>query len=555
MMPHVWCPEESIGIEVMTQAEQDKVETSSIDQRGSLAEKNAYSQMLTGRLLLATACFSSVLLMSPMITAGPLALDEHVSYWTIDAESPGSVYSRSLDYAAVPPMFAWIQQLLTAICGKNEFLFRVPSALCFFAAIGVVYRLVSELRGLVTGGIAALILAWHPEVVDEVRIARPYGLVLLLASLVLLATVDCSKSSRQRLPHRWVFWICSAAALMWTHYTSALLVVITSIWLCGSCLKSSFRTTRLTYWFLANIVLAVICLPLIPAVTRLREWGPFLNYMAADQPLRNFIGPFWWLGVPVGCGCCFIARRVFVRPMAVEKKEPRFESLPLLVACSLLPLLVLAYLASDGLSSLANPRYRVAYAPAGACLLAILLQRRSTWWLSASGAVIAIMVSWGMSPLLPWQSGRLGSPADTEWFEVSRMIAEKSNPGEPLFVQSGLTESSLVAAYPEDSAFLEYVACRVSRFYVDSAHPRIGLPFLWEGPSGVRSAFREKLSVIISADGSFWVAAAVDTDLNRGSLAGFQQLIAETGFRRIEYQDWPGVILERYVSKSQSADR
>ena len=347
MMAHLWFPEDWTGIEVMAQAEQAEGGSSSMDHRGSLAEKNAYSQMLTGRLLLATACISSVLLMSPMITAGPLALDEHVSYWTIDAESPGSVFSRSLDYAAVPPMFAWIQQLFTAIGGKNEFLFRVPSALCCFAAIGVVYRLVSGLRGPVAGGIAALILAWHPEVVDEVRIARPYGLVLLLASLVLLATVYCSQSSRQRLLHRWVFWTCTASSLMWTHYTSALLVVITSIWLCGTCLKSPFRTTQLTYWFLANIVLAAICLPLIPAVTRLREWGPFLNYMAADQPLWNFIGPFWWLGVPVGCGCCWIARRVFVRPMAVEKKEPQFESLPLLVACSLLPLLVLAYLASD----------------------------------------------------------------------------------------------------------------------------------------------------------------------------------------------------------------
>ena len=169
--------------------------------------------------------------------------------------------------------------------------------------------------------------------------------------------------------------------------------------------------------------------------------------------------------------------------------------------------------------------------------------------------MIAITVSWAMSPLLPWQSGRLGSPADAEWFEASRMIAEKSNSGEPIFVQSGLAESSIVAAYPDDPVFLEYVACRVSRFYVDSAHPRMGLPFLWDGTSNVRSAYRKKLSVISSADGSFWVAAAVDTDLNRGSLAGFQQLIAETGFRRIEYQDWPGVILERYVSKSQSADR
>jgi uncharacterized membrane protein len=153
---------------------------------------------LVGRVLLAIACLSSVGLMVPMLTAGPLVLDEHGSYWMIDSDLPGTTLERSLNYTAIPPLSGWLQEAFLAVLGKTENVFRLPSAVCHLLAVIVIYLAGTSLRDRGLGGIAAMLLAWHPEAVDEVRIARCYGLVLLMASLVMWCTVRWLKFSPQR---------------------------------------------------------------------------------------------------------------------------------------------------------------------------------------------------------------------------------------------------------------------------------------------------------------------------------------------------------------------
>ena len=48
---------------------------------------------------------------------------------------------------------------------------------------GMVWWIGRFLGGPVAGGLAAVIVAWHPGLLDEVRFGRCYGLVLLLSSL------------------------------------------------------------------------------------------------------------------------------------------------------------------------------------------------------------------------------------------------------------------------------------------------------------------------------------------------------------------------------------
>ena len=502
--------------------------------------------------MLGLACLSSLLLMWPMFFAGALVLDEHGSYWIVDSDLPGSSLTRSLDYAAIPPLSGWFQSIFLFVFGKSEFAFRLPSAVCHLAAVVVIYKIGTDVYDRTLGGLAALVLAWHPEALDEVRIARCYGLVLLMSSLVLWATCHWIKFPRS--PAWSLLWALSAAGLLWTHYTSALLVMISGTWI-GVASLLSRNVGRNVLWWLVNMIgLAVLCLPLIAPVLRLREWGPFLNYMSGDQSIWKFIGPVWWLGIPVGWLVCLVCRSA---GLTAREWPPSFwRSASLLMACSLLPMVILAALASGDMSSLANPRYRVAYVPAGACLLALIMRFRSQWAVAAAGTVAALAVAWTMSPAAPWQLARLGSATDAEWREVGLHLAEHSKPGEAIFVQSGLVESSLVSSYAGDSMFMEYVACRVSRFYLETAHPRLGLPFLWDDRSGVREFFRNvllKMNDPGPADGaaaSFWIASATDTDLNRNSLAGMQQLALTTGYALTEYRSWANVRLERYAMRN-----
>ena len=213
----------------------------------------------------------------------------------------------------------------------------------------------------------------------------------------------------------------------------------------------------------------------------------------------------------------------------------------MLLACSLFPLLLIAILAKGDLSSLANPRYRVAYAPAGALWGALWLIRSESWKPAVLGMVVALGAAWSVQPLRPWQLGRLGSPADKQWREVSTQVGEQGKPEEPIFVNCGLVESSLVPAYHSDPIFMEYVACRVGKFYLPASHPRIALPSFWDDQT--RQFYEDTLKV--QSPDVIWVACATDTDLSRSSLSGFQKIAESSGYRVESQSTWPAVTLLR----------
>ncbi len=498
----------------------------------------------SGRRLLLAACVSSAVLLGLTGLAGPLVLDECVTYWVVDSEVPATVWERSLGYAATPPLSSWVDQACISLGGKREWSFRLPSLMFAFAAVIVVYMVGRELKDSFTGGVAALLLAWHPEALDEVRIARCYGLVLFLSTVVLWATIRWWKSGFS-WPHA-VIWALACVALIWTHYTSAVLVVICSfVALAFSASNKGAGRQAAATVLVTLAVVGGLCTPLISPLLRLMEWGPALNYSPQQSSLwnlRNVIGPIWWAGLPAGLAAAWLFSH---RKAAAAPTDRRV--LLLVIACACLPLLLLCALSFGSLSSLANPRYRLAYVPAGACLLATTFTFFRGRAAAFAGAMVAVEVAWGLSPVPPWELVRLSNPKDVEWHELNLYIEQQAAAGEPILVQSGLTEGHLVPAFADDPLFMEYVACRVTRFYVDSPHPRYALPFVWSEQTGMVGHFRDLLRNWRDDPGGFWVAAATDTDLNRGSLHEIQQIADRIGYEVIDTKEWPSAVLLRFA--------
>lgn len=509
-----------------------------------VSDSPARSAPPTDLVWLVVALLSGCALMAPLLNAGPLALDEHGSYWLVSSDLPGTSLQRSLDHAAIPPLSAWLEQAFLAACGKSEFVFRLPSPLCYLAAIVVTWLVGSQLAGRTAGGVAALLLAWHPDV-DEVRIARCYGLLMLLAALLLWCTVQWRRTPGSRM---WpLAWGCAAAGLMWTHYVALLLIGVVWLTLHLRTDDPQQKRIRLPTTLLAGALAALLCLPLAPAILRLREWSPFLNYMPEGQPWWQTLGPLWWAGAPAGLLAAALMRLVG-RPAAVSLRRALLPAL-----WTLLPLLCLALLARGDMSSLANPRYQIPYAAGGACLIAVLLAALAPRpWAAVLGAFTVIGLTWSLSDAAPWQLRRLGAPADVEWRNASLLIQQTGVPGEPVFVQSGLVESHLVPAFYDDPLFLEYVGCRISRFYLEQHHPRIGMPYFWDNPPELSPAFRRMMSPASADRESFWIAAATDTDLNQASLAGLEQLARAAGFDRIIEQRGPNMTILRYQRSVES---
>jgi Dolichyl-phosphate-mannose-protein mannosyltransferase len=522
-----------------------------------------------GRGLLIVAMFSAVALMSRVWTAGPLVLDEHVSYWIVQSNLPGSVTQRSLNWAATPPLSSWIQQAFISNFGKSETVFRCSSVIFFWLAILTIYPLGRDLGGPVVGGLSALVLAWHPTVLDEVRIARCYGLLVWLSVLLIWAAIRW-----QRRPDSLLYALggaCAATGLIWTHYTSAPLATLCFVAMASSLIRSRGSFKQWRNLLMAALLVAVFSLPLLPTLFRMWEWSPFLNFQQNPSPPWEIIGSLWWFGIPLGWltawlvtqGMVFLGQSSFDTP-SLETKAPKRgnqtvspgshrnhpktpNEIWMLILWSLIPLLMLVVVARGDRACLGNPRYQIAFAIPGSCLIANILARRRPGLAATIGCVAALTATWVISGRSPLEPHRLRDPGASHWQLMAEIIQREGDDGQPVFAQSGLVESTLVPAFFEDRQFLEYVACRISQFYLDRPCPRYGLPFNWNSSPDMRRNFAD---ILINARSrgvtTAWLAGAIDTDLNRMSISGFESILREQGYVIAGEWNTPFAILKRF---------
>ena len=157
----------------------------------------------------------------------------------------------------------------------------------------------------------------------------------------------------------------------------------------------------------------------------------------------------------------------------------------------------------------------------------------------------------GRSPLEPY---RLRDPGAAHWKLMADIIQQEGTDNEPIFVQSGLVESTLVPAFFDDRQFLEYVACRISRFYLDRPCPRYGLPFNWKSSLEMQRYFADRL-IDAKSRGvtTAWLAGAIDTDLNRMSISGFEAILQEQGYVTVGEWNTPFAILKRFEQRGRTS--
>lgn len=485
--------------------------------------------------------------MVPFLTAGPLTLDEHGSYWLLESDVPSTILKRSLNYAAIPPLSAWVQYLCIAIGGKNEFAFRLSSAVPFIASIYVVYRVGNELGPSPIGGVAATLLAWHPEAMDECRIARCYGLVILLSALSVWFMVRWAKA-----PANWKYaigWTLCAAGLLWTHYVTAPLIPFELLVLFGILKLDSQAPKRSWPLLLAALVaLVVIALPLVPSVLRMSRWNAALSFGQTASRFWPLFGPLWIVGLAAG----LVASRVLsIRTSKSPRTITSDRNLIVLLMLGVTPLVLMFIATHNGLAGLNYPRYRVAFAVPAVCFLALLLTRRSNSWAAAIGGLVLLSSTWALQPNRPWQPTRLAGAERAEWRDIGLQIERDGQAGQTVFVQSGLTEGFLVSDFYEDPLFMDYVACRAGKFYLPTAHPRYALPFIWVNQPQMLDFFRQLIRSSSRTGETIWVANAMDTDLCRNSLPAIDSLLTEAGYHVASRTEFSTAQLVRYDVKDR----
>lgn len=514
------------------------------------------SRAWLGLSLITAGVVSAIVLSSTVYLDYPLVLDEHGSYWLLQSDVPSSLMERSLDCAAIPPLSAWVEQLSMLLPLRPEWAFRLPSMVSFCCAVALVGFTGSRFGDPVTGGLAALLLAWNPLALDEIRIARCYGLVVLEAAVLMWITLAwCQRPRDIRLA---IAFALTAGLLAWTHYL-ALLFACT----CGAAmvfiprrlLRPAVRFDRpsAALTTLVVAIVAVTCLPLVPALLRLNGWSPYMELQSVTPKLYDVAGPVWMLGFPV------LLTGTLLSSLFQSRREESSTSqlTPLLWICGSIALGSLAIFMLFGIvgphSLAANPRYQVAFTIALSLFQATVVRQRTAHLrhdtLNAVGVcLISIASTWiafGQSPLVPTRLAAATGTA-SDWRRASGIISKQSRQHDLLLVQSGLVESYLVPELYADRLFMDYVACRVGKFYVPEERLRLALPCFWQGANDMTEFFRKEFKQVQANNASIWVAAATETDIMQRSLADTQSLLLKCGGRCTMSEAHPAMTLERY---------
>lgn len=154
-----------------------------------------------------------------------------------------------------PPLFHLIFRAMF-IGGLGDFSARIFSAVLGVATVWLAGRLGRRIDPRL-GTAAAFAVAVAPLLVLLSKEARAYGLFILLAALLLLATWDVIDRGDKR---SWAGFIAASALGMYTHYMFALAFVSAELVLLWNLRRDR---ARLTQWVFAHGILAVLLVPLV----------------------------------------------------------------------------------------------------------------------------------------------------------------------------------------------------------------------------------------------------------------------------------------------------
>lgn len=500
-------------------------------------------------------------LMAPVLDDKPLGLDECVSAWIVDGDSPGSLWTRTLRQSATPPFSHMLQQISVAILGETPLALRLPSAISYVAAIGLTFLAGRAVGGSGVGELAAFWLALHPDVVDRVRVGRPYGTALAASAGLAWALARWTGNPASR---RWPFAaLAFSVALGWTHYLAwpgLALAMAAFPWCVGS---KSLGIRGWTNWGIVVLALVIGLAPLRPAVDRLRDVSAVLAWRTMPPSLGSQISPWLWLGLPVAV----VASMLILRMRPVDRSKlgnnspshamparsvvPRGAlSVILCVAAAPFVLTIAASYMSN--PSLGESRYRVACWPGLACLVAWLLHSiDGRGWTCRLSTVAGLLAVWSMADYRPWHSPEFSTPESIVWRNIHAALDRESGSNDFLFVHGGLAESRLVPAFGGDSEFHDYVACRATRFGHRADGIRVALPWAPPLPRGndVRSLtrFPERYGrdPLRGCDRA-WLAVATDTDLAQMTVERWASCFENTGWTRTDVVAEPRAVLVRF---------
>ncbi len=352
----------------------------------------------------------------------PFWLDETFTAASLYNETLRSLFENWIKPDVHPPLYPILMFFWAKLFGISDIALRVPSFLCGVAAIATLFFGLRGALGTATAAIGALTLAAAPNAITYSVEARPYGLVLLLASLSSVYAVRFALSARRA---DLIGFSIASILLAFTHYFGLLLSAGLYLWLILRDLRNSPRLLLpclvfgavLTPWLAYH-------LPSLLNKTNGHFWIPQSGLL---YDVVTSLGGAWgetgfhnavWLEAILPFGFAILTRRRDTRlyPIAAALTLLTFVELALIVAISRsTPLLV--------------PRYFLVFTPIAAIVAGILVAPLGGL------ARLAYALCLPLAVALPWAIDFVhNNRAQTITWEAQARVILDSHPASVVFL-------------------------------------------------------------------------------------------------------------------------
>jgi uncharacterized membrane protein len=343
-----------------------------------------------------------------------------------------------------PPLYYLILHGWIRVFGDGEVAIRAPSALFGVASVALLYAFARRLGGVNTSSLAALFLAASAFAIRTAQEARMYalfGLLALASTWALWAAVR--SGARQLWAIQWLAYALLVAAMTYTHYFAALVVLGHLGYL--SLRRPSRRTWEL--WALGLVTVGALFAPWLPffieQLVSGRGW-PTFRVQAGPEQLVDLLGLLAYggeLGRTAGYFAAYreavpwipyvlVSTVVAVFALAVFRFGWRHEAVRLAVTSMGVPV-VGALLLSMRLNVF-YPRYFAFVQPYFALIVALAFVAFFRTVRGRLGIVPAVLAVGVVLLNVPVASGYSAFPRRQiyDWREAARLVSQRADPND-----------------------------------------------------------------------------------------------------------------------------
>lgn len=203
---------------------------------------------------------------------------------------------------AHPPLYFLFMKAWTGLAGTSELALRLPSAVFATLTVVFVYLLLRRLGWGRVAPAAALLVALSPIQIMTGQDAKMYALLGMLTAAGTLALLPAVAGRGTSGMARWAAYAGISAALVYTHYFGALLLLAHGLWVLR------YERRAFGQWLAAMLGVAVVFAPWAPSFVRQalggRGW-PWYRSASSYTAVADLFGLFAFGGSLFGMGGYF----------------------------------------------------------------------------------------------------------------------------------------------------------------------------------------------------------------------------------------------------------